>query len=92
MGLFKKNTCIKHKLWGRLKKQAHEHYRIVPCSDNWRYYHIEYRSTDGGYEYLTTYCTLEEAIKRVQELREKKFESLCAIALYERRLKKVSAL
>lgn len=92
----KKNKPIKHKLWGRLKKEAKEHYRIFPrhFSD---YYEIKFWH-EGHYEdygcstNLFRSNELEAAKKRVEEMRDRYFEILCNEALYERRRKRVSNL
>ena len=87
----KKKDCIKHKLWGILKKKAHNHYKIVPNKRYASLYHIctycydEY--VTGGESY-----TLEEAKEIIEELRQFQFERLVDEALYERRAKKVKNL
>lgn len=78
-----KTFVIKHKLWGKLKKRAHDSYKIVPA-ENSQLYFIEYE--DG---YRSSIYTLEEAIDRLEELRIEEFQKLCYQALYERRKKKV---
>ena len=81
-----KTLAIKHKLWGKLKKEAHDSYKIVPVEDS-KLYFIEYGSGYRSFGY-----TIEEAIDRVEELRISKFQRLCYQALYERRKKKVKDL
>lgn len=88
----KKKDCIKHKLWGILKKKAHDYYKIVPSKDYSNIYYIytwcydEYLRIDGK-------CyTLEEAKKEIEWWRDFQFERLVDEALYYRRLEKVKNL
>ena len=83
----KKNQCIKHELWGRLKREAYQHYRVAPVYSNDKYYVIQYWCVDH-YTALSNpeWYLLDEAKKRVAELREEKFHKLCCEALYYRRL------
>lgn len=81
-----KTPTIKHKLWGKLKKEAHDSYKIVPVKDS-MFYYIAVKG-----EELSSHYTLEEAIERTEYLRMLKFQELCYQALYERRKKKVKDL
>ena len=67
----KKNPCIKHKLWGRLKYDAHTHYRIVPHEDDVQNYRIEFWCVDhytcSDTPGISSYLTLYEAKKRIEE-------------------------
>ncbi len=83
-----KTSTIKHKLWGKLKKEAHNSYKIVPVEDSERYFIFYEEFGDCG---SFTY-TLKEAIDKVEYLRAFKFQKLCYEALYERRKKKVKDL
>lgn len=82
-----KTSTIKHKLWGKLKKQAHDSYKIIPLKDSELYF-IKYE--ESGYS--SFHYTLKEAIDRVEYLRIVKFQKLCYQALYERRKKKIKDL
>ena len=93
-----KNTVIKHKLWGELKQESHNRWRIV-TSYNYlidgteQYYDAEFWCVNQyvsieGYRHLT----LEEAKKIVEEGREQEFYRLCKDALSSRRNKKLSKL
>ena len=92
----KKNPCIKHKLWGRLKYDAHTHYRIVPHEDDVQNYRIEFWCVDhytcSDTPGLSCYLSLDEAKKIIEEKRERYFYKLCAEALYNRRKAKVANL
>jgi len=83
----KQDQCIKHKLWGKLKLEAHKHYRIAPVYSNDKYYVIEYWCVDH-YSSLHNpeWYSFNDAKKRIVELREEKFHKLCCEALYYRRL------
>lgn len=91
----KQNACIKHRLWGKLKRQAHEHYRIAPSSygtpDR---YDIEYCDVDGYWwpcDSVGTIClTLEKAKEKVNKKRDIYFLKLCNDTLYQRRLERLS--
>ena len=92
----KKNPCIKHKLWGRLKNEAHWEYRIVPDKDFMDWYKIEYWCVDhyscSNTVGISCCLTLEEAKEKIEERREHKFYELCAQALYNRRKARVENL
>lgn len=80
-------STIKHKLWGKLKREAHGTYKIVPEKDL-EQFSIENKKDDwakSGY-------TLEEAIYWIEHYRTVEFKKLCYQTLYERRKKKVKDL
>lgn len=81
-----KTPIIKHKLWGKLKKQAYDYYKIIPAKDSMFYSIV---AADG--EVRSRY-TFEEAIEWIKRYREMEFKRLCYEALYERRKKKVKNL
>lgn len=97
-GFKKKNPCIKHKLWGKLKKKAKDAYRIFPTTKlSDKRWTVRYLDVTGVYEeysrrYYIDYANLDDAIKELESLRESKFYSLCENVLYARECKKVADL
>ena len=88
----KKKDCIKHKLWGRLKAEARDTYKIVPSQRYSTIYYI-YTWCYDEYMRIDDNCyTLEEAKKEIGEKRQHKFERLVDEALYERRMERVKNL
>lgn len=95
-----KKDAIKHKLWGRLKKKAHDFYEVRPSKDNefyeiWRprYPHEDWFKSDM-YDWVRQegLLDLDEAREIVEDYRENLFWKLCNEALYGRRMKKVRNL
>jgi len=82
-----KTPAIKHKLWGKLKKKAHDAYEIVPSKDSELY---AIKSKETGW--VSSNYTLEEAIDWIEHWRASKFKKLCYEALYERRKKRAKDL
>lgn len=82
-----KTSTIKHKLWGKLKKEAHNAYKIVPAKDS-ELYNIKHEETG----YIHSNYTLKEAIELVEVYRSYKFKKLCYQALYKRRKKRIKNL
>jgi hypothetical protein len=94
-----KNT-IKHKLWGKLKRQARMKYKIFPV-ENSSMWEIKVLDSDcylyWGYGSFighkpVTFNTIEEAQDYVENARQIEFHALCNKALYERRCEKVNSL
>ena len=71
---------MKHKLWGKLKKKAHDAYKIIPVKDS-ELFSIK----SEKYDWLSSNYTLEEAIDLIEDYRATEFKKLCYQALYERR-------
>lgn len=87
-----KGKGIRHKLWGKLKKQAHDYYKIVPEEHSENYaLAFKSRNTENYIPFVND-ITLEKAMQRIEVLRERLFTEICYEALYERRKKKVSIL
>ena len=82
-----KTPTIKHKLWGKLKKKAHDAFEIVPVEDS-ELFSIKSKKCD----WLKSNYTLEEAIDWIEHYRAIEFKKLCYQALYERRKKKTENL
>lgn len=82
-----KTPAIKHKLWGKLKKKAHDAYKIVPAKDS-ELFNIK----DKEYGWFSFNYTLEEAIDWVEHFRAVEFKKLCCRALYKRRKKRTENL
>ena len=81
-------TCtIKHKLWGKLKKKAHDAYKIAPAKVSGLF-----KVKDEENNWFSSNYTLEEAIDLVEYYREVEFKKLCYQALYEHRKKRVENL
>lgn len=81
--------CIRHKLWGKLKREAYQYYRVAPVYSNDKYYVVEFWCVDHYTKISNAdWLTLEKAKKEVAGLREEKFYKLCCEALYNRRLAK----
>lgn len=92
--MIKKVKPIKHKLWGRLKREAYYAYRIEPAHTFEEYIIIKrgdgLNSTD--FPLNSTYGTLPEVQAKINRFRDMEFEMLCYRALFKRRLKKVRNL
>jgi hypothetical protein len=92
----KKNPCIKHKLWGKLKAEAKDAYKIFPVEGYYHLWAVRYWCYDEYVDYTgnlyTPYSDINEAIKDVERMRELKFHKLCEMALYKRRLREVENL
>jgi len=82
----KKSETIKHKLWGKLKQQAHDTFRVI-AFDDCEYYGIEYWCVDEYRSLDDNFYTLEDVTKEIEFWRNKEFERLCYKVLYERRKK-----
>ena len=96
----KKKNCIKHKLWGRLKRKAYDFYRIKPFErGDWyqiwrkRYPGENYFASDE-FDFILLEGALEfdEAVEKIEMHRQTKFWELCNEALYQRRLEKCKNL
>ena len=88
-GFKKKNPCIKHKLWGKLKEDARLEYKIFPLeySEGW----VIERSDYGCYYRIDdkVYNSIDSAKERLELLRQELFYKLCNKALYMRKYRKV---
>lgn len=89
----KKPQAIKHKLWGRLQRQAHYQYHIYLHPENNQYSVV---SDDGeygnspvskeGYSHITN---IQDAVDKLNKIRQEHFHSLCNRVIYERRNKEL---
>lgn len=85
---------MKHRLWGKLKRRAKEKYRIFPVKGYNNLYEIGFLDGDHyeSYNPCPTYRSLEDAIRRVEWMRDEYFEKICCEVLYKRRCKKLEDL
>lgn len=86
---------MKTKLLKKLRKEAHDQYRIAPCAliNDEIVYYIESLQTFGGISHWRSiprpyYSTLAEAIKDLKILREKEFESIACQLIYSRKVER----
>ena len=92
-----KQDCIKHKLWGKLKKEAHDFYCVkAHYSTNtysiWRpRYDYENWMCSDEFDYMRAVdnLKLEEVQEKLDELRQERFWLLCTRALFKKRVKKL---
>ena len=93
----KKNPCIKHKLWGKLKKKAKLYFRIFPLegTDRWvvKYWSSTYNTyVDFVCSGNTGYSSIKDAEKQLERLRTSYFNKICENALYMRKCERVAGL